>query len=32
VDRMRQFAKDDAAFWTPAPMLEELAAKGGGFK
>jgi len=32
VARMRDFAKDDAAFWTPAPMLEELAAKGGGFK
>ncbi|MCK9993396.1 MAG: 3-hydroxyacyl-CoA dehydrogenase [Alphaproteobacteria bacterium] len=32
VARMREFAKDDAAFWTPAPLLEELAAKGGGFK
>ncbi len=32
VARMRAFAKDDAAFWTPAPLLEELAAKGGGFK
>jgi hypothetical protein len=29
---MHDFAKDDTAFWTPAPMLEELAAKGGGFK
>jgi len=32
VARMHDFAKDDTAFWTPAPMLEELAAKGGGFK
>ena len=32
VARMRDFAKDDAAFWAPASLLEELAAKGGGFK
>ncbi|MSP43310.1 MAG: 3-hydroxyacyl-CoA dehydrogenase [Alphaproteobacteria bacterium] len=32
VARMQEFAADDAAFWTPAPMLAELAAKGGGFK
>ena len=32
VARMREFANDDPAFWTPAPLLEELAASGGGFK
>ncbi len=32
VARMHEFAKDDAAFWTPAPLLVELAASGGSFK
>ncbi len=32
VARMREFANDDPVFWTPAPLLEELAASGGGFK
>ncbi len=32
VARMGEFAADGAAFWTPAPMLMELAAKGGAFK
>lgn len=32
VARMREFANDDPVFWTPAPLLEELAASNGGFK
>ncbi len=34
VNRMRDFAasaRGDAAFWTPAPLLERLAAEGKGF-
>ena len=31
LDDIRRYAKEDAAFWTPAPLLEQLVAEGRTF-